>query len=374
MTPVNHEQYDIPGLGSVAIDQTSMPNWPVLIIKLSPDYTGDLRIWESKNQLPTDVYYIGDQISSLDDAHFARFLEVLAHWDHEHDGQWDCDHIIDRIDKVFYAWDVKAKAFNRPSGPLTSLLMKIMPPQPERHITYNFGELKPHFKRWHYLVAIPMLLVFLGLVQLQIWALPFMHYSPLSAWAWLAETIGFLQAWVILLTIIVVKNLLPGKKKVSMGRSLGRHTFGLLNKAAVYEEQAFREGSENWTKWQRLRSHFAFGVIHQGNLFYPLATILPLAVGGTLLNKVYLHYYGKTKFRRTAVLEASLAHRVYNRMALITVVLVMATLISSLLISSLLALLTFLGTHLAVGIVLNALPYRSRTTQEVQPLKATIRG
>lgn len=367
----NHENHVIPGLGTVVI-RTDHFGLTGLVISLDPNYTGDLRSWERINGLPTSVYCIIQRDNDLRDAHFTRFLEVMTHWDHDHDGQFDCDALIKRIDDLFVFWEANPPAFRRPdSNFLARGLMKIMPPQPIRHITYNFGELKPHFRRQHYLIAIPSLLMVIGLINLQNWLIPFTKYSPLSAWAWLAETIGFIWAWVLLVAVITINHLVRKNKKQE-ARSMGRHTFGLLNKAAVYEEQAFREGAENWTRWQRIKSHFAFGAIHQGNLFYPLSTILPLAIGGALLTNVYLRTLRKTGFRRSAVLEASLAHRVYNRMALITVVLVMVTLISSLLISSLLAFLTFFITHILVGLVIQPVNYLPRRFNN--PSRVTVRG
>jgi hypothetical protein len=52
------------------------------------------------------------------------------------------------------------------------------------------------------------------------------------------------------------------------------------------------------------------------NLIYPLATILPLAIGGGLFMIVYLRTYRKTQSRRAAVLMSAIWHRVYNRVAI----------------------------------------------------------
>ncbi len=350
MTSTQQEEvFDIPRLGSVTISGRNIfPDsgfyriGPTITIKLAADYTGDLRDWERNNSLPADVYFVGDNIAAITQPEFTRFMEVMNHWDHDNDGVFDCDHIIARINQVFTLWDDQSALFRRPSGPINSILMKMMPPQPARHITYNFGELKPKFRLEHYKLAIPMLIVFIGIMQLQIHTLTFTKYSPMSAWFYLAENIGLLPAVIVLAAIMLAIKLFPSASKGKT--TTGRHTFGLLNKAAVYEEQAFREGSENWDTWQRIRSHVAFGAIHQGNLFYPVATILPLALAGALFMKVYRNTMAKTKFRRSAVLEASLVHRVYNRMALVTVLVVMTTLLGYGVVSS----LAFVGTQFAV--------------------------
>lgn len=192
--------------------------------------------------------------------------------------------------------------------------MWFMPPQPERHVTFGFGELKPRFRWYHYASAIPMLAMFVALVVAQVYYVPWMKYSVASGFFAIAEQFD-LSTWVTVLLFIAIVMWIT--RKSGGGVSISRHTYGFFNKAAVYEEQMFREGAEGWTLRQRITSCLVFGVIHLSNLIYPLATILPLAIGGGIFMAVYLHTYRKTRFRRTAVLAASVWHRVYNRIALI---------------------------------------------------------
>jgi hypothetical protein len=67
------------------------------------------------------------------------------------------------------------------------------------------------------------------------------------------------------------------------------------------------------------------------NLIYPLATIIPLALGGAVFMVVYLRVYRETKFRRSAVLASAIVHRVYNRLAIIAFVASLALIFGSML-------------------------------------------
>jgi hypothetical protein len=195
--------------------------------------------------------------------------------------------------------------------------MSIMPPAPDRHIVLSFGKLQPRFRWYHHVAAVPMLAGMIALISLQTHYVPWTSFSVVSGFMTLAEKAG-LAWWLALIIFVVGLNVLRSRRRPSQDPSpLSQHTYGFFNRAAVFEEQAFREGSENWTLFQRVRSCLAFGAIHMVNLIYPLASILPLALGGALFMLIYLRTYRKTRFRRTAVLTAAVWHRVYNRMALI---------------------------------------------------------
>ena len=308
----------ISGLAEIFLD-TSSPDRPTLEIVLDPAYHGDLNDIARKTAGPDDVYLSCNDASAINNPALAKFMEVLSHWDTTGDHMPDYEHVVDAIEEALWRSHDKPQEFHRPgNGWYTRLVMSIMPPPPPHHITFSFGELRPRFRWYHHAAALPMLATVLGLIQLQVYLLSWMIISPLSAVAFAVEAFGW-PWWVTLVLIALIVNIALRRGK-SRGSFLSMHTYGILNKAALYEEQAFREGSENWTFWQRVRSCFAFGAIHQTNLFYPLATILPLALGGGLFMAVYLHVYRKTHFRRAAVLEATLWHRVYNRMALLAFV------------------------------------------------------
>ncbi len=312
--------FHIPGLATVSLD-TRDNREPLLEVILEPDYRGDLNDIARHTPGPDNVYLRCDHKSAGKNPELAKFMEVLTHWDYTGDGQPDCDDIIAAIDQALWATDDAPARFRRPySGWYTKLVMSIMPPQPDRHIVYSFGDLKPRFRWYHHLAALPMLALFFGLVQLQFAVLPFTRYSVISGVIRLVEALGN-RWWILLVAVVVYRIVKP--KPVRQARSLSSHTYGFFNRASVEEEQGWREGSENWSFFQRLLSCVSFAAIHMTNLIYPLASILPLAVGGGFLTFIYLRTYRRTQSRRAAVLEASIWHRVYNRLALTAIVIVL---------------------------------------------------
>jgi hypothetical protein len=308
-------KFEIPGLATVSLDTRDNSN-PLLEIQLSPEYSGDLNDIALHTDGDDDIYLRCDQVKAVNSPELAKFVEVMSHYDFTGDGLPDCDEIIDAIEEAFWQSKEKPDVFHRPNGGwYTRAVMSIMPPAPVRHIVFSFGELRPRFRLHHFAYGIAMLSVFIGLVLLQDHFFPFMKYSPLSGGAAAIEAVG-LPKWTTIPIIVIVVFILTKRSRPSNKPSISRHTYGFFNGAAVFEEQAFREGAESWSFWQRFRSCVAFGAIHMVNLFYPLATILPLAVGGALLTVIYLRNYRRTGFRRAAVLEAAVWHRVYNKIAL----------------------------------------------------------
>jgi hypothetical protein len=325
----------VPGLATIAFD-TRPNDHPAVEIILADEYEGDLNDLEKANGLPARVLFAGTHATSINDPKLARFMEVLHHWDHNRDGAYDAD-------------VVSTEVFRRlQDGLYTRLLLRLMPPQPERHIVLGYGELKPRFKLRHYALGVVLLFVVFSLVTAQINAMPAMRHSVVSGWGLLVDKIGLIPAWLLLVLFIIINRRL-GKSKAK-GKSLSKHTYGFFNKAAVYEEQAFREGAENWTFAQRATSCFVFGAIHMVNLIYPLASILPLTLGGALFMYVYLHNYRQTHFRRSAVLAASVVHRVYNRIALIVILLIVLTSLTSVVIGG----LTFIAALLLLKLLATA--------------------
>jgi hypothetical protein len=332
------QQFDIPGLALVNLDARDNEH-PLLEIRLDPAYGGDLNDIARQTAGPDDLYLACNEETAGNNAQLAKFLEVLTHFDSDGDDVPDYQVVIDAIEAALFKTKDSPALFVRPGGDwYTRLVMRIMPPAPRLHIVMGFGKLNPRFRWYHHVGALPMLLAVLVLINLQIKYLPIMKYSVVSAFTAGAEALG-LYSWVGLVAFwIVLFYMLTRNRPTSTVSSISKHTYGFFNKAAVYEEQAFREGSESWNMQQRVRSCLAFGAIHMVNLFYPLATILPLAVAGGFFMFIYLRTYRKVSpqhsivFRRAAVLESSLWHRVYNRMALIAVVLTLLVYFGSLVI------------------------------------------
>ncbi len=320
-------EFAIPDLATVTITDSTTTLSSEITIRLDRAYQGDLNDLAQHTLGPDDIYLSCSAATAVNSPLLAKFMEVLSHWDYDHDGIFDGDELVTAIDEAMWMSEDRPTSFKRPtSGVYTRLLMRLMPPAPERHIVYSFGELKERFRWYHYLLGAPAILAILYLINTQIEAFPFMKYSVVSG---LMAAAGMLplKGWALWIALVmlyfvygIIRSIYTDKHEEERNKqpsSYSPHTYGFFNKAAVYEEQAFREGSEHWNTGQRLMSCLAFGAIHLTNLIYPLATILPLALGGALFMFVYLRVYRQTKFRRSAVLAAALVHRVYNRLALI---------------------------------------------------------
>ena len=312
------QQFHIPGLATVTIDP--LDDWePLVTIRLDPAYRGDLNDLERDNGFAPGIYLECTSITCIDNPLLAKFMEVASHWDHDGDGAYDCDEMVNAIELALWRTRDTPHEFHRPTdGWYNGTLMRLLPPPPKRHIVFSFGELKERFRWRHYALGLPLIGLIIGMIQLQIHLLPVMQYNVVTGIVALGEAVGISGYLAVALVFFVwmVLRRFSNRSASSMTSNHSPHTYGFFNRAAVYEEQAFREGAENWHTGQRLVSCLVFGAVHMTNLIYPLATILPLALGGAVFMAVYLRTYRKTRFRRSAVLAAALLHRVYNRIAL----------------------------------------------------------
>jgi hypothetical protein len=83
----------------------------------------------------------------------------------------------------------------------------------------------------------------------------------------------------------------------------------------LQEEQLFREGAENWTFGERVRSCAVFGTCHFYNLIVPICILPGLAFAGVTLMAVYLSELKEQGDRQAAVIETAITHRAYNTFA-----------------------------------------------------------
>ena len=328
------QEFDVPKLGTVVIDASNSQK-PRLVISLDAGYAGELRDHMSKGE---PLYLDCDSSSCATDLdvqlRIKAFAEVLYHHDYDRDGTFDADHVLAAIEDAMWESTESPFVFERPNkGLYTRFLMKLLSvaPPPERHVAYSFGELRKRFRPVDYLWAIPLIGVFIGLVQLQFAVAPWTHYSVLSAYFELMDKVVGVSHWVAIAILAAVITL--WWKRSKSDRTESPHTYGLFNKAALWEEQVWRENAHNWNFGQRLVSCLTFGAIHMVNLFYPLASILPLAVAGGVFMFIYLRSYkryraeGRVHARRDATLRAALAHRLYNRCALALIVIVIGLMV-----------------------------------------------
>lgn len=321
-------RFTVERLGTVEVDGSFAS--PRLRVWLDPAYRGEI----AGGTGPDGLYLDCDSAECRDGREVLRrlhsFVEVLYHHDHDRDGNYDADALIAAIDVAMWQTDNTPIVFERPQGGVyTTLLMWLMKmvPAPSRHIAYSFGDLRPRFRKVDYLWALPMLVGFVALVHVQLQIFPWLGYSVISGYFAIGEKAG-LPGWAIVASFFIVLIWLSSWGGRRPGYTQTPHTYGLLNNAALYEEQVWRENAHNWNFGQRLISCFTFGAIHMVNLIYPLATILPLTIAGGVFMFIYLRSYrryrleGRVHARRDATFRAALAHRLYNRCALAAIVIV----------------------------------------------------
>lgn len=85
---------------------------------------------------------------------------------------------------------------------------------------------------------------------------------------------------------------------------------------ALWEEQAFRSGSERWSWCERVRASVCFGLLHITNIWYSLAAGVALSATGFGFLLVYLWYYRKYRSQVVATAAATTLHTLYNVIAL----------------------------------------------------------
>ncbi len=103
----------------------------------------------------------------------------------------------------------------------------------------------------------------------------------------------------------------------------------IIPRAALDEEQLFREGAELWTWPERIKASFLFGFAHVSNLIYSVATMLALSGGGMIFTLYYLHSYHKTRDSRLATKRVAAVHSLYNMLAILLFALTLLVLIWS---------------------------------------------
>ena len=85
---------------------------------------------------------------------------------------------------------------------------------------------------------------------------------------------------------------------------------------ALWEEQAFRSGSEKWSWCERVRASVCFGLAHVVNIWYSFAAGTALSMTGFGFLLVYLWYYRKYRSQIVATAAATTIHALYNVIAL----------------------------------------------------------
>lgn len=213
-------------------------------------------------------------------------------------------HIEKRTDK---------KRFHRPTGPIGTFFSKWLGPLPN----YNW-QIHPtpeaYAKAKSYrLLALGMVIVAIATLITLIVLFPWMSVSPASLILLLAKFI-FGEAWGGLAGGVMTVGLMLFCTKYLHHQNSYRGKF--LNGAAMFEEQWFRMGAENWSPGQRIRSCIVFGAVHIMNIIYPLAGLLVVGLMGAVFMAVYLHVFKKTGSTKHATIASAKLHATYNRFAI----------------------------------------------------------
>ena len=93
---------------------------------------------------------------------------------------------------------------------------------------------------------------------------------------------------------------------------IGRWLLRKIPEFALKEEQEFREGCEDWSSGERVKACAIFGAAHLNNLWYPLASVIALSVGGGIFMWWYLSEYRRSHDREMATNHAAGLHAIYN--------------------------------------------------------------
>lgn len=91
---------------------------------------------------------------------------------------------------------------------------------------------------------------------------------------------------------------------------------------SLWEEQAFRSGSEKWSWSQRVCASLIFGAIHITNIWYSLAAGVALGLTGFGFLLVYLWFYRRTRDQVAATAASATVHAVYNMMVFTLLIIV----------------------------------------------------
>lgn len=142
-------------------------------------------------------------------------------------------------------------------------------------------------------------------------------------------------AWVVGMTGVFLMgnftNYTPSQRFLHKTKATRCEAYNTLLLLALWEEQAFRSGSEKWSWRERVRASMCFGLAHIVNIWYSFAAGIALSVTGFGFLLVYLWYYRKYRSQIIATAAAATVHALYNAIALSLIAVVLAIDIAKLL-------------------------------------------
>ena len=225
-------------------------------------------------------------------------------------------------------------------GMMAKFLNKTMPPDPKAvfvwpQLVVETG--KMHFRTRNLaLLASAILLATIGMIALLL-QVPFLDQSVVKLMARGLETFipsgwATAAAWIVGMvgTIAIggFTNHTHAQRMLQSVPATKRKVYNILLMAALWEEQAFRSGSEEWSWPQRVRASVIFGAIHITNIWYSLAAGVALGLTGFGFLLVYQWYYRKTRNQIVATAASTTVHALYNSIVLVLIVVALIVIIA----------------------------------------------
>ena len=219
------------------------------------------------------------------------------------------------------------------SGLLARFLAATMPPDPKPIFVFpllaHMIVTQRNKSVWRFLPLAMLLLSLTFATITQLYTLPFMRYSVVSL---LSKLFGMVlpggwavaAAWIVGIVAVLMLGTFINHSRVQHELDqLNPTKFGVYNfwlRMALYEEMAFRAGSEKWNWFNRMRASLVFGIIHVTNIWYSFAAGIGLAVTGFAFLLVYQWSYHRTRSQVEATATAAVVHAVYNIAAIVVII------------------------------------------------------
>ena len=222
------------------------------------------------------------------------------------------------------------------NGLMAKFLNRVMPPDPRP--AFVWPQLVVAIGRKHLrtrclaIAAAALLVATIGLVFLLL-QVPFLDQSAVTlltrgfeafiprGWATgAAWTVGMVSV----MSIGSVTNYDYTQRDLQSIPATRSKLFDFVLMVALQEEQLFRSGSEQWSWPQRIRASMIFGIVHITNIWYSLAAGLALGLTGFGFLLVYHWYYRRTQSQLVATAASATVHAIYNMMALVLIIIVIA--------------------------------------------------
>lgn len=223
------------------------------------------------------------------------------------------DEIQTELNKLRKAIAHARKFYRRPDQGLAGLMSRALGPLPEGTKVIHPTKKNLDKVRSYRLPAFGLVLVAITSLILLTTFVPWMRTSPATLITglmtdWLGVGFGSIASFVLVILLLVF-----------LGRTTNynRYRGKFWDMAAMFEEQWFRTGAENWTTRQRITSNVMFGLVHVLNVIYPIASLLVVGLVGAVFMAVYLRAFKQTGSTKLATLASAKLHATYNRFAIL---------------------------------------------------------